>query len=510
MAPHNELVYGKDTRQRVVCVEPSEGQLSIFTEDEKGNVHEEVTTNSLWMLTPSKYSAQAMRLKGNQWYKYISYFHEKMDMIRAVGALKRANKDYYTMWDEKESALVYKGITYYKGMKPQEVSILFFDIETTGLVKDETSKVLLIANTFRRNGKITKKLFCYDDYDSEQEMFKAWVNWVRKMDPSIMCGHNVFGYDLPYMQHCSGGLRLGRDESFMTFNDHPSFFRKDGSQSYEFNEVKIFGREVVDTMFLSIKTDIKRKYESYGLKKIIEQEGLEKLGRVFYDAATIKDNYQIPEEWKKIKSYAKDDADDAMMLFDLMAPALFYLTQSVSKPFQKMVNTATGSQVNNMLVRGYLQEGKSIAKTSEAISYEGAISFGVPNVYGYSQKYDISSLYPSIIIEYNVYDKYKDPDLKFLQLLKYFTTERLVNKKLFKETKDRYYEDLSEGQKIFINSAYGACGAPGLNYNSPANAAFITKTGREILEKAILFATNKTLDYWKNLAGVDNDNTSEE
>jgi DNA polymerase elongation subunit (family B) len=499
-----DLIYGKDPTERVVCVEADEDFFTIFTEDEKGNVNEEIRSSSYWLLTPAKYSQNASRLKGNQFYKYISHFSTKKEKIIAVGSLKKSNKDYYTMWDDKESILVNKGITYFKGLKPQDVSVLFFDIESTGLVKDDTSKVLLIANTFRRNGKITKKMFCYDDFESEADMFDAWCEWVRKMNPSIVCGHNIISYDLPYMAHCAQkagtGLRLGRDESYMTFSDFPSQFRKDGSQTYTFNEVKIFGREVVDTMFLAIKYDIKRKYESYGLKSIIAQEGLEKENREFYDASKIKDNYKIPEEWKKIKKYAKDDADDALSLYDLMIPSFFYFAQNIPKPFQMIINKATGSQINSFLVRSYLQLNHSIPKASEVTSsYEGAISFGVAGRYKNCLKLDIASLYPSIIEQYEVYDKYKDPLKHFLKAVQIFREQRLLNKQKFKETKDKYYEDLSESMKISINSMYGFMGTNGLNFNSPANAAFVTEMGRNILEQGIKFATNQSAEYWKNI-----------
>ena len=43
-----------------------------------------------------------------------------------------------------------------------------------------------------------------------------------------------------------------------------------------------------------------------------------------------------------------------------------------------------------------------------------------------------------------------------------------------------------QSQKIVINSAYGLLGAQGLNFNSPDNAALVTKGGREILQNGIV------------------------
>ena len=72
-----------------------------------------------------------------------------------------------------------------------------------------------------------------------------------------------------------------------------------------------------------------------------------------------------------------------------------------------------------------------------------------------------------------------------LQMVQYFTKQRLEDKMMWKETKNKLYKDLSESRKIAINSCYGFLGAPGLNFNSPKNAALVTEKGREILQKGV-------------------------
>ncbi len=93
--------------------------------------------------------------------------------------------------------------------------------------------------------------------------------------------------------------------------------------------------------------------------------------------------------------------------------------------------------------------------------------------------------------QYRVHSKEKDPQGLFLNLVDYFTDERLKNKKLGKETGDRYYKDLEQSQKIAINSMYGFLGTSKLNYNYPEGAAEVTRHGRRILQQAIKWATGK-------------------
>lgn len=487
----NDLIFGKDKTRNVVSVETDDDLLYVYTE-ENGNVECEVRPNSFWLLAPKKFH-NFRRLKGGGFYRYIKRFEDREEFDDA--RKKGYKQNCWSIYNGEEAALVDQGITYFKGMKVEDVSVLAYDIEATGFVHNETSKTLCISNTFRKNGQITKKFFTVDEYDgNDRAMIDDWCSWVREMDPSVICGHNIFGYDFPYLAHCAGGsLPLGRDGSDLKFTDYTSKFRKDGSQTLDYHNARIHGREIIDTMFLSYKYDIGRNFPSYALKRIIDHLGLEKEDRQHYDASKIGTNWSDPVEREKIKAYAIDDADDALALYELMIPSFFYLNQSIPKTFQQIINTASGSQINAYMVRAYFQDGHGLPMASPAEPFEGAVSLGIPGVYDNVRKVDVASLYPSIMIEYKVYDKRKDPKAYFLETVKHFTKERLYNKKMGKETGDKYYKDLEQSQKIVINSMYGFLGAAGLLFNSPKKAAFVTRRGREITTKGVEWATGHTL-----------------
>jgi len=477
----NSFIYGQDNTSHVTSIEVRGNELHVFREGlpvTKRPYH-------YWALSPEQFNPSWKPLDGENHYRYIRYYDSREDLMQD----KERHPELYVVWDNKDAAMLDTGITYFKGMKLQDVSVLAFDIESTGIEQNRDSRVLLISNTFRRGNHVERKLFAYDDYNNDADMFDAWSTWVRDCDPSLVVGHNIYGYDFGYLAHCARRagteLRLGRDGSKLYIPSYESKYRRDGSQFYTYNNAKIFGREIVDTFFLSMKYDFSRKYESYGLKSIIKAEGLEVEGRQHYDASKISANYRSYEEWQKIKRYAEHDADDALALFDLMAPAYFYLNQSIPCSFQNIINTASGRWLNSFLVRSYLQIGHSIPAPSEATEYEGAISIGNPGVYHNVFKVDVASLYPSIMLQYNIHDAVKDPRAHFQQMVSHFTTERLANKKRAKETGDRYYSDLEQAQKIVINSAYGMLGTPGLPFNSPSNASFVTQEGRRILQVAM-------------------------
>lgn len=503
MSFDNAFIYGKNFKKNVVALEVKGSACELFIR-ENGKIKVEVLPNEYWILYAENYTGSFIRLEGEAHYGYADKFDNEEEYQGAIQEARMLRWDHYKVHNEQEMFMLKHGVTLFKGMKPTDLSVLSFDIETTGTAHNKDSKVLLISNTLKMGDKVVRRLFSYDNYSTQKAFISAWASWVREMDPDVLIGHNIFGFDLPYMQYCGGTLNLGRDGSRAKFDRYVSQFRKDGSQSYDYNNVRIYGRQVVDTFHLAIKYDVARNYPSYKLKDIIKHEGLERPDRQHYDAATIKNNYQNAFEWEKIKQYAEHDADDAMALWDIMIPSYFYFTQSIPKTLQQIISGASGSQVNSFMLRSYLQLGYGIPKGSEQIQYEGGISYGNPGIYKHVNKVDVASLYPSIMLKDMIYDKVKDPLRHFYNMVLHFTTERLNNKAKAKETGDRYYKDLEQSQKIIINSAYGFLGAPRLNFNSPHLAAQVTEEGRRILQAGVKWAADRNY----TIVNVDTDSFS--
>lgn len=489
-----ELIYGKNNIQHIVGLEIESDYAVAFTEKD-GVVGRVEVPHKYWMLCNEKLGLDWFKLDGNQHYQYGKQYDKYFKLRADRQKYTDAGKDLYLVTNPSEALMIKDGISMFKGLRHDEVSILCFDLETTGVTHDDNSKVVLIANTLRVNGKTTRRLFCYDEYENDAEMIKDWCKWVVEVNPAIMCGHNIYSFDFPYLRYVAekagNDLNLGRDGSKAKFSQYEAKFRVDGSRDLHYNKVNMYGREICDTMFLAYKYDIGRKYQSYGLKSIIDVEGLEKKDRVFYDASKIRENYMIPEEMVKIKAYAEFDADDALSLYDLMVAPFFYMTQMFPRPFQLLIESASGSQLNGLMVRSYLQNKHSIPKATDAVDFEGAISFGEPGVYPNSVSLDIASLYPSIMLQYNVHCPKKDPAGNMLKLLDFLRTERLKNKQLARETGLELYKHLDTSQKIIINSLYGFMGASGLNYNFPQGAATTTGKGREILLQSMEWAKEK-------------------
>ena len=503
---NNSLIHGRDKTLRVVNLEDNhDGTVTLFIQNEDGTISSEIRTSEYWILTTEQVDEYSKKLDGDRPFKWKNSFTLLDDFTYAKKACyrnKKAKDNSYFVHDLKEQYMLQAGVTYFKGLKHSEVSVLSFDLETTTLEHNKDAKILLISNTFRDyNGNKQRRLFAYDDYKSEKEMIQDWCTFVRECNPSIILGHNIYNFDFLYLDFIARRnnieLTLGRNNKGMKFNSFTSKFRKDQSQFIDYHKCFIFGREIVDTWMLSIKSDVSKKYISYGLKTIIEQEGLQIKDRQFYDASKIRFNYQNPNEWEKIKKYCEHDSDDALALWDLMGANSFYWAQSVPKTLQEIICSATGSQINSIMVRSYLQYNGSLPKADIVGNYEGGISLGFPGIYSNALKTDLLAAYPSTILVYNIYNPKKDPKANFIKMVEYFFIERKKYKKLAKETGDRYYKDMDGMMKQAINSMYGTYGTNGLLYNFPEGAALITEKCRGYIEKAVQWATGRNLEYWK-------------
>jgi DNA polymerase, archaea type len=492
----DDLIYGKDKTLGITGLEVTDDKMELFYSDGT----QETRPMKYWLLSSQMIDVKFKRLGGYLHYRYIRFFDSFDEFSKYASLWNNLKKDVWCNWNPREQAMLLHGITLYKGLKPSEVSVLSFDIESEGLTQHRGSEVFLITNTFEKAGVRVKKHFRLDHFQDSGEMIESWCQWVREIDPDIINGWNIFSYDIPYLAFVAKmrgvELLLGKDSSPIQIKRKPSKKRVDGNTEWDFYKAHVYGRQIIDGLFVALNYGVGKGYPSWGLKPIAEAEGLVKENRQFYDASLIEKNWHIPEEREKIVLYGIDDSDDSINLYYRMITSYFYTNQSLPIPFEEMIQGATGKWVNSVLVRGYLQDGQSIPKASEPKRVAGGMSYGIPGIYSNVLKWDAASYYPSTILKFNIHNAKKDPNNYFVRTVKYFTESRLENKKQFKETGDKYYDDLQAAGKIFINSAYGVLGTSGLNFNSFEHAEEITRNCRAGLQKAVIWATGKDIHHW--------------
>ena len=195
----NKLIFGKDTTEQIVAIEATKNGLEVYYSD--GRM--ELRRTKYWILADRKIDRHFKPLEGNQHYQYIRVFDDYVEKKRAFYIYKKRNRDVYTIHNEMEQAMIIDGMTMFKGMKVEDLAVLSFDIEGAGLTKDADSEVFVITNTFKKQGKITKKQFRVEGPDGHKrraavtESFllipvSFGTGWIRTLTkPMMYAGINL-------------------------------------------------------------------------------------------------------------------------------------------------------------------------------------------------------------------------------------------------------------------------------------------------------------------------------
>ena len=379
----------------------------------------------------------------------------------------------------------------------------------------------------------------YRVFWTEQEMLEDFVKWWCSNTPDIITGWNCNLYDIPYI--CRRIERVLGDK-----------WQKSLSPWNKVNmrEVYIQGRRnlAYDILGVSILDylDLYRKFtytnqESYRLEHIATVElGEGKLDHSEFE--NFKDFYT--QHWQKFVEYNLKDVD----LVHRLEKKMKLLELAVTMAYDAKVNFEdVYSQVRtwDTLIYNYLKERKICVpprqESKKDDKYAGAyVKEPVPGLYDWVVSFDLNSLYPHLIMEYNIspetlvptrypsisVDKILNDEITidseycvaangaqyrkdihgFLpQMMQKIYDERKIYKKKMLIARSQYektgnkalqadisaFNNIQMARKIQLNSAYGAIGNQYFRYFNIANAEAITLSG----QLSIRWIENKMNSY---------------
>jgi DNA polymerase, archaea type len=502
----NRLLFGDPADSGVVAIEvASPTEVEVFRrvsgklERERRPIRLFAILDDTAHLKGFKDALETRELAGGFRYRHLV----TLDSTATLDALKRHLRDltgktanapdapYLVLADPIEQHLMMTGTTFFMGLAFGDLVRLQIDIETfisPGFefpsAAREGDRIIAISIT---DSTGFERLLPGNQLD-ERAMLEEMVRVVRERDPDVVEGHNLFRFDLEYIEQRARRhrvkLALGRDGG--PIRVRPSRLQI-AERSIAYRRYDIPGRNIIDTWILAQHYDIaSRQLEGFGLKQLAQHFGLARKDRVYIDASKISEIYQ--REPERMFEYALDDARETRGLAEVLSPSYFAQAQIFPYSYQNVVLRGNATRIDALLMRAYLQQGHSIPEPQPPAPVAGGyteirragVAHGVLHC-------DVTSLYPSLMLEYG-HAPASDRAGVFLKLLGDLRSFRVQAKAMVKELEGaerRNMEALQQTFKILINSFYGYLGFGLGHFNDFQQSGAVTRRGRELIQRAV-------------------------
>jgi DNA polymerase, archaea type len=347
---------------------------------------------------------------------------------------------------------------------------LYIDIETTGL-DPKVDRALMVG------------LMGNDDHhivitsQDEKALLTELMGYLKANKPQCLIGHNHIAFDLPFLMS-----RCDRHKVRHPFRAASKPSRISASSFHgkpiEFTPVYWKGVDILDTFQqIAIWDKSASKLTSYGLKNSTIALGLRDDRRLELTVEEIRACWDSGDV-DRLSEYLIFDLEDTKLLADFLLPVVWYQMAYVPNlTFQTMAVASPALKAQK--VHQSLLPGLEPI-TDETVGYQGAkVELLAPGLHSDVAKIDVSSLYPSIMLNYGICSK-KDPEHRFLGWLQYLTRERLRLKELAKQG-DSSANFKQNAMKILINGSYGFLGTGFYSFNDYEAAALVAAYGRKML-----------------------------
>jgi DNA polymerase I len=483
---YDPVLFGKDPTPYIVAVEPIDARIRLFIR-EGGQLRTVEEPFRPWLLSDMQMAMDGVHwqelegeLEGRRMLKYLAVCDGREAFEDLRRALRDQHREIIAYGSFARQYLMLSGKTLFKGMTFADLHRVQLDIETTTLTPDQQgAQVLMIALSDTRGYEALL------DGD-EKQILEQLVKRIQALDPDVIEGHNLFGFDVPYLaaraKTVGVPLRLGRDGSELRLGSPRQCII--GANSRTFTPAFAHGRHLIDTYLSVQRFDIGRgDLESYGLKEATQQLGIAAPDRIYLERE------QIPDLWRTdpetVRRYCLQDVHETRRLADLTLPTEFYQCQMLPDTLQNLATIGTGEKANLMFLRAYLAEGYAVPAPQGAREYPGGYTevrqVGlIPRIV----KADVESLYPSVMLRYGIKPRTDHLNV-FLPTLGRLRRLRLDAKARAKQTQgaeSAYWDGLQNSFKILVNSYYGYLGSP-FHFNDYDAAEQVTLTGQELVKQ---------------------------
>ena len=444
-------------------------------------------------------------LKGSGFYRYLVRFPRWSELQNAKAYLQKVSgktssapdAPYLFLNDPVHQYLLLSGKTSFLGLPFSQLRRMQLDIEVYcgegfEFPKAEREQDRIIAITLSDQSG-WERLISGKDY-SEAEMLGELVEEIRERDPDVIEGHNLFRFDLEYIEKRAKryGIPLAFGRNGSVLKSHPSRMQI-AERAITYQKYEIYGRHIVDTWMLAQYYDIAaRDLEGYGLKDVAKHFELSPEDRTYIPSHKI--SWTFDHDPETLFKYALDDVRETRAISTLLSPSYYIQAQIFPFPYQSVILKGNATKIDALLLREHLYQRHAVPAPSEGKEVMGGYTdIRIQGVIQNVLHCDVTSLYPSIMLIYGSFPK-KDTLQLFPALLQDLKDFRVQAKELARkltlspvegaenEEARSYFEALQATFKILINSFYGYLGTEGMHFNDFEAANRVTAKGRELIK----------------------------
>lgn len=502
----NRLLFGNPAEPGIVAIEVvAPGEVEIFRRAGSALVRERRPLRLFALLADAallkgmRAPCKVERLEGDFALRWLATF-ERADALdaarrhlrrvtgRSPGAL---DAPYLVLADPVEQYLILTGTTFFVGLEFGDLRRMQLDIETyitAGFefpsAAREGDRIIAIA---LRDSAGYERVLRGDEMD-ERTMLEELVRIVAERDPDVIEGHNLFRFDLEYLEARARRhrvkLALGRNGGELSAR---ASRLQIAERAIAYRRYDVPGRSIIDTWILAQYYDIaSRELEGFGLKELAQHFRIAAPERVYIDPARVSEYFdRRPEE---LFAYAAGDVRETAALAELLAPSYFVQAQIFPYSYQNVVLRGNATRIDALMMRAYLARRHSIPTPqppSEVLGgYTEVRRCGVARRVLHC---DVTSLYPSLMLHYG-HAPAGDRLGVFLRMLGDLRSFRVQAKAAVRQHDGgarRNLEALQQTFKILINSFYGYLGFSLGHFNDFTQANAVTRRGRELIQAAV-------------------------
>ena len=308
---------------------------------------------------------------------------------------------------------------------------------------------------------------------------------VRERDPDVIEGHNIFRFDLEYLEARARrhgvALAWGRDGSALRSRVARLQIAE---RTIHYRRWDAAGRHVIDTWMLAQLHDAgTRDLPGFGLKDLARHFGVAATGRTYIDGSQI--TRTLREDPERLVAYALDDAVETLGVAAVLAPPYFAQAQVVPFDYQTCALRGAAAKIDALMLREYLHRRHAVpAPQPPAPVGGGHTVICQQGVARPVLHVDVTSLYPSLMLSHSI-GPASDALGVFQALLEHLRDFRVRAKRIAREAPDAaeraHLGALQQSFKILINAFYGYLAFSGGHWNDYAAADRVTAEGRAIV-----------------------------